>query len=334
MKRGMARESWRGLLEREDGGSGSHIASGPIWVPHGPSGPRLEAGDLVWRSAGTSNIVCRYPTGRILEQFVQLEKAEDERIHGFAAKWGMLAVDRDPLGTAVLEKPGITPRPQDIVFAITNDWVDGCFRESVQLWRELAGKARAILSIAACLHDKKPSDPKDWLLLHPEYFANPPVPHAHDPLLDWARIQGLLVAWLDEGDVRPRLYVPPTATVVITLNGRGLLGTVAVQLLLATGCAQGFAICSGCGIPYVPAKRPSTGTRHYCGKCIDGKVSQRDAARDTATRRATTLQLHEAGLAIEDIASRVGSTSKTVRGWIKGKTRQSTAKRQRPGRGN
>ena len=60
------------------------------------------------------------------------------------------------------------------------------------------------------------------------------------------------------------------------LQGTSLFGALAVQLLMAVSRTGGLAICSGCGAPYVPKRRPNPRRRRYCPQC-GLKAAWRDA---------------------------------------------------------
>jgi hypothetical protein len=70
----------------------------------------------------------------------------------------------------------------------------------------------------------------------------------------------------------------------VSLIGAPLFGALGVQLMLALTRSDGLAICTSCGEPYVPKRRPSRSRRNYCGSC--GRTAAiRDAAREFRRRR-------------------------------------------------
>jgi hypothetical protein len=94
--------------------------------------------------------------------------------------------------------------------------------------------------------------------------------------------------WLMWGGVRPRFDWTENGTVIRLSSGgweqEALFGALAVHLVLAVGGTGGIALCSGCGAPYLPTRRPVDGRRHYCTNC-GRKVAERDAARAYRARR-------------------------------------------------
>jgi hypothetical protein len=84
---------------------------------------------------------------------------------------------------------------------------------------------------------------------------------------------------LSIGDVRPDFQwaneVPH-----VTWAGGGLLGALATRLAFAASRIDQFAICSGCGVAFVPEKRRARGKNRWCdnGQC-------KFAARALASRR-------------------------------------------------
>jgi hypothetical protein len=95
--------------------------------------------------------------------------------------------------------------------------------------------------------------------------------------------------WLELAGVRPRLdWSSPKPAV--QLGGRGLIGALAVQLLLDCSRTDGLAVCTSCGTPFLPGpRRPRRDRNTYCSDC-GIKAASRDAAtryRQTKKYRAT-----------------------------------------------
>lgn len=49
-----------------------------------------------------------------------------------------------------------------------------------------------------------------------------------------------------------------------SLGNERLFGGLAIQLLLAVACVDGFATCSACGRPYMPERTPKSSQNHFC----------------------------------------------------------------------
>lgn len=74
--------------------------------------------------------------------------------------------------------------------------------------------------------------------------------------------------WMALAGVRLRFgwpYDPPTIRLVD--QSEGLLGFIATQIALVLSTPHGLALCSSCGRPYSPSRKPATGRAHYCPAC-------------------------------------------------------------------
>ena len=60
---------------------------------------------------------------------------------------------------------------------------------------------------------------------------------------------------------------------------------LAVRLAFAAAAGKGFWVCSNCGSPYAPPRRPQRGRRNYCPGCQEKGVPKRDAAREYRARK-------------------------------------------------
>lgn len=102
------------------------------------------------------------------------------------------------------------------------------------------------------------------------------------------RVQRLQVAeaigsWMRLGGVRFELeWESPTPRV--QLVPAGLFGALAIQLAAIIGAAD-FAVCTSCGAPFHPSRRPSPNDRTYCPDCRKAGRPQADASRDYYRRR-------------------------------------------------
>ena len=247
-------------LVTEDGELDRRVVTGQLWVPGYLD---LDKDRLIWTHYGPNGENPRKfvkATGA-LTRFVRLADADGPAILRFARQYGVLI-------------PGALGRPP--------------YSEPLELWRHYARQARALLNIAARLHRDEPGELAEWQAVY-----------ARQPLMDQAQLEKLAGApvesqrffvemavneWLKMASVQPEFqwrYGSPR----ITLSGAGLFPALALQLMAAIARTDGLALCTGCGSPYTPKRRPRTGTRHYCQECRDAGVPQRDAARDYRARR-------------------------------------------------
>jgi hypothetical protein len=84
--------------------------------------------------------------------------------------------------------------------------------------------------------------------------------------------------WLAWGGVTPNLFWQDRKR-SIRLAGNGLFGALAIQLLFDCCRTDGLAVCTACGTPYLPPKRPRRDRNAYCSDC--GRAA---AVRDAAAR--------------------------------------------------
>jgi hypothetical protein len=64
----------------------------------------------------------------------------------------------------------------------------------------------------------------------------------------------------------------------------GVFGALAVFLMHEVARSDGPAVCSACGQPHWPERRPNPNRRTYCADCR-GWADHRDATRDDRARR-------------------------------------------------
>jgi hypothetical protein len=220
------------------------------------------------------------PSRELLADFVAIDTGSPEAVARFANTHGTLDIceahglPRGHAGAVVGYAFGGCP-PQ-------TDDIGADFWEPFSAWERFVGQARSMLNIAAALHRGRSPDRADWEHVWPAdtrdaLLALPGLEHQKNMLATAVN------TWLQLGAVSPSMVWGPKGTrknPAVTFGGVGMLGALAVQLMMATIRTQGLAICSGCGVPFVPERRPSRGRRVYCRECRDRKVPQRDAARD------------------------------------------------------
>jgi hypothetical protein len=170
-----------------------------------------------------------------------------------------------------------------------------------------------MVKVAIRLHDDQPGLIADWRTIDSAWLAvavqfsivsgvELPVdgmldewralvlqsPIGRDVSFDRRVLTSLLNEWTLVGGVRQTLqWDHPMPDV--TLWGDGLFGALAVQLQFAVSRTQGFAVCSVCGRPYVPTRRPRGDERRYCKRCVDDGARERAASRSwrEKNRRST-----------------------------------------------
>ena len=307
----------------------------PIWVPEAP---RLEGAELVWQArGGLINLEPSFPERELLAAFVGLADGPDVKVRDFAARWGPL--DPRPFGrmSEFAMRPDFWPAPGAKLPCVTNGWPDGQWREPVETWRTRALQARSALAIVSTLDRDEFGPLEDWHRLFPGFASEPSVwrrvselplqppqlpVHVrawwrdHDRSLEWAQMRDFITGWIEEANVRPKLFIAFRGRRSVTLGGSGLLGAVTVQLLYAITRTHGLVTCSACLAPFTPQRRPAPGRRRYCPTCRANGAPARDATRAHAQRRAEAYRLHIEGMDEAAIAARFGKSLRTIQVWL------------------
>lgn len=269
-----------------------------------PTGIRVEAGRLIWSGLNLDNRIL--PGPGLLSGFLKLGHAQPGAIKGFAEQWGVLELCQHDLPS--LHSPACRPRGKRGEF----QW------EPIDAWRYYARQAVALLNIAARLHGDKPGSVEDWNTIYErplrylpqqlgelemvcEMIGLGPIPDHRRLVISVGGVQ--LVArpiqmerkrdevlagqrfvlaailnygWLDMGGVRPAFQWAGSPRVA--LLSRNLFGALAANLIFAIARTQGLAMCTACGTPFIPSRRPVPGRRSYCPSC-GRQAATRDASR-------------------------------------------------------
>jgi hypothetical protein len=162
--------------------------------------------------------------------------------------------------------------------------------EPLYEWRRYARRARGLLNVAAALHVGRVAAVEDWQAALAGW-REPGRPKGLSTVPWWKRSVGadgrvvdmVIDLWLFLGNVRPRFSWTDSGS-QLALGGDGLVGALALQLMLAISRTDGLAMCSSCGVPYIPFKRPTAARRRYCSKCRKAGVPLRDAQRALRAR--------------------------------------------------
>lgn len=238
-----------------------------------PAQVELVNGRLEWDWFGEDSKLREIQPDRLsglLEGFLSLADAKDKDILRYARQWGVLALCKHGLPTSHFSEC----RPLD--------WPGPC-AEPLTAWRHYAKEANALVRLSLKLGRNTLPQKQDWSGLP---LRRPPRSVEAGRLLVAERI----TRWLTHGGVRARLAWRQTRP-TMSFGGGGLFGALAIQLMLAASRTSGVAICSGCGMGYLPSRQPRAKERHYCEECRRRKVPQRDAARDgRAFRRLSVSQ--------------------------------------------
>jgi hypothetical protein len=165
--------------------------------------------------------------------------------------------------------------------------------EPLVAWRAYARFADDVLRLAVELHAKVRNPPADGLGDDPLLHGVQP-PRAGDALSpSWSYLQlwRLVEWWVETGDVRPGFGTHWPRWPTMELRGNGLVGALAMRLLLAVVQADHFVTCSACGTAFMPRRWPREGERRFCESCAEAGVPQRLAQRDRRRRMRVSEQL-------------------------------------------
>jgi hypothetical protein len=251
----------------------------------------LQGDRLTWSPRGVFRRA--KASSSLLEAFVGLADAVDAGILNYARRWGVFGICRH--GLPASHNPPPVPRPildgvfrpmDELPWCYPRGWWGGCAWEPLDTWRAYARKFRAVLNVAAGLHDGRRGTGDDWRELNVEMRDGGPTERLRQERVQLCTV---LNQFLAQGRISLEIRWDET-TPTLRPRGSGLFGAVLIQLVLAVGRSGGFAICAACGIPFIPARRPRPDQRHYCERCRKLKVPARDAAADYRRRRRAVSQ--------------------------------------------
>jgi len=219
------------------------------------------------------------PRRGMLERFARLATATDDDVLKYALRWGGLMVchHRLPSSHNPSPIPYPNPVPRPIPWCHPLGWGGHSWWEPIEVWQELAGRALAMLEIAAALRRGQLGAKQAWarVMDGPEAFrGNPGSDLASD-----ANLLSLQVhQWLRMGQVCPHIY-SFRGRFLVRMGGWHTFRVLAYQLMLAVAGGQAIAVCSGCGDHFKPRRLPATGRRSYCSNCRRRGIPLRDAQR-------------------------------------------------------
>ena len=281
-----------------------------------PSRIELKGDRLVWSWPRRKEAAGAEPA--MLAEFVRLAEASDAQILAFARRWGMLNICEHGLP---IFHPWIGERRRYPCDWVPVDATRKAFWEPLDAWRRYAAEARALVNLSRRLRQGQLGDLRDWQAIRniqgtaywetwnetghiPENSALLLIQDSWPLTLAETRLgkdvgferrclAQTLREWISDGGVRPSLDWSD-AKPVIDLEGGGLFGGLAVQLLQAVGHPETLAFCDGCGKPFTPSMRPSSSRRNYCKEC-GHRAAVRDAARRYRERKRAKRDPGSAG---------------------------------------
>lgn len=260
---------------------------------------RIEDGNIKLREA--KRVVLITPSEGMLEGFVALANADENKYLEYASKWGLLDLCKEhfmPTSHNHNCEPIVC---RTIVFGTTEKPAKEHHEklvsegEPISAWRDHARFAGAILHITARLHDGVKGEDEDWKTLHVVEFLgwNHAERRKAKKFSNLDHEKSLIASgvnfWLELGRVQPRVSWKasrPIITFECPKPYGKLFANLAIQLMMAVSQIDAVAICSACGRSYTPKRRPKRTQRRYCPSCKS--VAQRDASADYRRRRDIT----------------------------------------------
>lgn len=263
---------------------------------------RIEDGKIkISREAKRSVLIA--PSKGMLEEFVALANANENKYLEYACKWGLLELCKEhwmPTSHNYNCEPIVPFRT--VVWGPTEKAAKDHHEkllsegEPISAWRDYARFAEAILNIAARLHKGEMGSDKDWTTLHDDDAGFLGWDYAVErrkakkfPDIDDEKslIADGVNYWLVSGGVQPRVSWKasrPIITFECPKPYGKLFANLAIQLMMVVSQIDSLAICSACGQSYMPTRRPRNNQRRYCPICK--KVAQRDASADYRRRKS------------------------------------------------
>ena len=245
----------------------------------------------------------------LLEDFIKLVDASPDVILKFAQQRGVIDYCAEHRGAVGYHEPGPGSYCEHL-FSLRRER-----SAPLRVWRALSRRFRALLTIASKLHQGTLPTMEDWLAYDPHgveggigYVAGsmPGLGYLEgDPMrgTPWIRgspqwpatIEGDKSKMANEigylGHYMGRVtidFVWLSQHPNIFLRGFGLVGDLTIQLTFAVAATSGVVICTSCGAPYLPERKPASRRRNYCSQCRESGAAHRDAARDHWRRRNST----------------------------------------------
>ena len=262
---------------RADGGVGRAIAGEGYLAP---ASIHLVRGHLTWDASQRAWRRHEATTG-LLDRFMALEKATEERIHRFSELHGVLNLcqhgfphrhaadqsreDCEVVGRRLMGKSRRAGWPG----------------EPVEQWRAIAGQLRWATVVASRLYMSEAIGESEWALIR---VSAPKVEKGRSA--EWLALAQYANDWLTWTGVHPEVFKAGDG--LVWRNGvEDLAGAVAVQLAAALCRAAPPRACKACGGWMAPISGRRGRPPRYCQACPNAKdlLGQRSMRRAEANKR-------------------------------------------------
>lgn len=232
----------------------------------------------------------------ILYAFLKLAENDttSDQIVNFARRYGTLELCQHHLPRTHWDVLSATPdtirQPRCVPLScserVAYSW------EPIEDWKTLARGLRAVLQVAAPLHQDQPASLEAWKAI---FAMGTGSTHC---LTDIEQVEHLsptdrlkrhrthlvrVINWLLQmANVRPWFWWSDADTRIgLEFGGpeeSGLFGHLILQLVLVVSQKDGFAFCTECGRVYLPTRRPARNRSNYCETCKKASIPQQKAA--------------------------------------------------------
>lgn len=217
----------------------------------------------------------------LLHQFIRFcgKNTPPEEILKFARKWGIFGFCQH---FRPMPHPLLDPDDGDPMSCQYLQLPTGEYYEALEFWRDYSRRARAMLRIASRLNQNKQGYFDDWKVLDPAR-KRPLSKSSVMLMMERSAISDEIEDWLYRGNVSLKFDWPgERPSIYFRCN---LLGLIACHMMFAISRSQGFAICTSCGFPYPPKRRPSPKRANYCLSCRETSPSRESQARARSKKR-------------------------------------------------
>lgn len=284
---------------------------------------------LIWSPRGKIIAINPNEIGNLVYRFLRLTDS-DAAILEFARKYGPLwTCKRHDIASyhppTLFVTGALGPAPagdEDLGLGHAYEYKcpperlkDGRWAEALGTWRRLSLRAKGVLAIAAGLKSGKNISQEEWKAVDGfdydwkewggwAYLADP-----------WWRLAENLNWWLLVAQAQPFVAAynnslrTSIGTPRVSVCIPSVLSVIAIQLIFACQRQKDFVTCSGCGLVFLPRRRPVAGKRvgpyrarrNYCETC-GRSVALRDAKADQMDRDRKIWSLAQQGHPVEKIA--------------------------------
>jgi len=248
--------------------------------------------------------------GPPLDDFLELNNAEEEKFINFIQKWGILDLCREHARPC-----SHNPKPDEpflLKWAASEHctnwgWYSRTHKcnidaEPLYSWRFYVEQAYDMLRFSCRIWEDGISDIPDSFRREYPKIIKPKQAKGLIPLfintwlmwgnvrlnLDWTERECRTPIWLRKSLAKSRLPLfppqhPIPAKLDVSFVSPGLFGVLAFQLFLAISRINDIALCSSCGAPYLPERQVAKGRRNFCRQC-GHKAAVRMAHKDFKQR--------------------------------------------------